>query len=385
MEIYEKRRDLARSLDSATSVLATLDRIVLTAFHVVLLFIAMAIFDMNIMEMWFTVSSVLLAFAFMFGNSVKVLFESIIFIFIVHSFDIGDNILINGERHVVRNISIMNTETTKWNGQVIYYPNTVLNTAPLVNLTRTKHLTDEQTWVVDIHTSARVFEALPLYLHAFQMSHAEDFLDCTPRIYSHADDPLKIKLTVYYEYSFNGLPPARAGKARDKLGLAMRKFLIDNGVVYKQQPLPVEILSGPGGTMTMGPPPPPPPSGGGGGGGGGGRNSSAGPSSKTASKTTTPARELFAAPAPAAPASTASTTPTSSATTPPVAPAPVPPVPPKAEPEIAPPPAHAAASSFLDLATSATAAQVATAKFHAAVAAAREDRDEWQQERSAGE
>jgi hypothetical protein len=28
---------------------------------------------------------------------------------------------------------------------------------------------------------------------------------------------------------------------------------------------------------------------------------------------------------------------------------------------------------------------VATAKFHAAVAAAREDRDEWQQERSAGE
>ena len=385
MEIYEKRRDLARSLDSATSVLATLDRIVLTAFHVVLLFIAMAIFDMNIMEMWFTVSSVLLAFAFMFGNSVKVLFESIIFIFIVHSFDIGDNILINGERHVVRNISIMNTETTKWNGQVIYYPNTVLNTAPLVNLTRTKHLTDEQTWVVDIHTSARVFEALPLYLHAFQMSHAEDFLDCTPRIYSHADDPLKIKLTVYYEYSFNGLPPARAGKARDKLGLAMRKFLIDNGVVYKQQPLPVEILSGPGGTMTMGPPPPPPPSGGGGGGGGGGRNSSAGPSSKTASKTTTPARELFAAPAPAAPASTASTAPTSSATTPPVAPAPVPPVPPKAEPEIAPPPAHAAASSFLDLATSATAAQVATAKFHAAVAAAREDRDEWQQERSAGE
>ena len=383
MEIYEKRRDLARSLDSATSVLATLDRIVLTTFHVVLLFIAMAIFDMNIMEMWFTVSSVLLAFAFMFGNSVKVLFESIIFIFIVHSFDIGDNILINGERHVVRNISIMNTETTKWNGQVIYYPNTVLNTAPLVNLTRTKHLTDEQTWVVDIHTSARVFEALPLYLHAFQMSHAEDFLDCTPRIYSHADDPLKIKLTVYYEYSFNGLPPERAGKARDKLGLAMRKFLIDNGVVYKQQPLPVEILSGPGGTMTMGPPPPPP-SGGGGGGGGGG-NSSAGPSSKTASKTTTPARELFAAPAPAAPASTASTAPTSSATTPPVAPAPVPPVPPKAEPEIAPPPAHAAASSFLDLATSATAAQVATAKFHAAVAAAREDRDEWQQERSAGE
>ena len=110
--------------------------------------------------------------------------------------------MINGERHVVRNISIMNTETTKWNGQVIYYPNTVLNTAPLVNLTRTKHLTDEQTWVVDIHTSARVFEALPLYLHAFQMSHAEDFLDCTPRIYSHADDPLKIKLTVYYEYSF---------------------------------------------------------------------------------------------------------------------------------------------------------------------------------------
>ena len=107
-----------------------------------------------------------------------------------------------------------------------------------------KKFTDEQTWVVDIATPAHVLEAMPLYFHKWAMDHAEDFHEITPRIYSHAHDPVKIKITLYYEYTFNGLPPSRAGNARDQLGLAMRKFLLDNNVVYRQQTLPVEIING---------------------------------------------------------------------------------------------------------------------------------------------
>jgi small-conductance mechanosensitive channel len=246
-QIYERRRDLARSLASTNSVLATLESITLSALYVVLVFVVLGIFDQNILEMWFTVSSMFLAFVFMFGNSIRQLFESVIFIFIIHPFDVGDAVLINGVRHKIQNISILTTETTKWNGHVIYYPNSVLNANPMINLTRTKSYTDEQTWVVDLHTPQRVFEALPMYLEAYAKDHAEDYVEITPRIYSHADDPMKIKITVFYQYTFNGLPPERSGTARDRLGLHMRKFLVDNGVVYRQQVLPVELVQGDGG------------------------------------------------------------------------------------------------------------------------------------------
>ena len=242
VEIYERRRDLAKSLASTTSVLATLETITLSALYVVLVFVVLGIFDQNILEMWFTVSSMFLAFVFMFGNSIRQLFESVIFIFVIHPFDVGDSVLIKGVRHKIQNISILTTETTKWNGQVIYYPNSVLNSNPMINLSRTKTYTDEQTWVVDLHTPQRVFESLPMYLEAYAKDHSDDYIEIIPRIYSHAEDPMKIKITVFYMYTFNGLPPDRSGNARDRLGLHIRKFLVDNGVAYRQQVLPVELV-----------------------------------------------------------------------------------------------------------------------------------------------
>ena len=40
-------------------------------------------------------SSIVLAFAFMFGNSVKTVYESIIYLFVVHPFDVGDKIVVD--------------------------------------------------------------------------------------------------------------------------------------------------------------------------------------------------------------------------------------------------------------------------------------------------
>ena len=96
VEITAARRDLAKSLASTTSVLATLGGIILSALYFLLVFIVLGIFDQNIVEMWFTASPMLLAFVFMFGNSIKQLFESVIFIFVIHPFDVGDAVLIEG-------------------------------------------------------------------------------------------------------------------------------------------------------------------------------------------------------------------------------------------------------------------------------------------------
>ena len=40
-------------------------------------------------------SSIVLAFAFMFGNSVRTVYESIIYLFVVHPFDVGDKIIVD--------------------------------------------------------------------------------------------------------------------------------------------------------------------------------------------------------------------------------------------------------------------------------------------------
>lgn len=50
---------------------------------------------MNLEKTWLAFSSIVLAFAFVFGNSVKTVYEAIIYLFVVHPFDVGDKIIVD--------------------------------------------------------------------------------------------------------------------------------------------------------------------------------------------------------------------------------------------------------------------------------------------------
>ena len=53
--------------------------------------------QVNVGQVWVTFSSFLLAFAFVFGNSIRNIYEAVIFLFIVHPFDVGDALFVNGD------------------------------------------------------------------------------------------------------------------------------------------------------------------------------------------------------------------------------------------------------------------------------------------------
>lgn len=50
--------------------------------------------QVNFQHIWVTVGSLLVSFTFVFGNMFKTLFESVVFLFVVHPFDVGDMISI---------------------------------------------------------------------------------------------------------------------------------------------------------------------------------------------------------------------------------------------------------------------------------------------------
>jgi hypothetical protein len=57
-------------------------------------------------NMWITISSGILGFSFIFGNSIRTVFESCLTLFVVHPFDVGDTIFIEGGYHVVEEASL---------------------------------------------------------------------------------------------------------------------------------------------------------------------------------------------------------------------------------------------------------------------------------------
>lgn len=52
--------------------------------------------------MWISFSSMVVAFSFIFAKAISDMFMSVVFLFVVHPYDVGDGILIGGDMHFVR-------------------------------------------------------------------------------------------------------------------------------------------------------------------------------------------------------------------------------------------------------------------------------------------
>lgn len=54
--------------------------------------------QVDLSKAWLTFSSIVLAFAFIFGNSIRNMYEAVIFLFVVHPFDVGDVLLMGADQ-----------------------------------------------------------------------------------------------------------------------------------------------------------------------------------------------------------------------------------------------------------------------------------------------
>ena len=72
----------------------------------------------------------MLALTFVFGESLKSVFENSIYLFVAHAFDVGDHLQVAGEASSwrVKKIGLMNSTFLKANGDVLVVPNAKLRT-----------------------------------------------------------------------------------------------------------------------------------------------------------------------------------------------------------------------------------------------------------------
>ena len=57
--------------------------------------------QVDVTHLWTAVAAAIVAFSFVFKSAIATMFDSVVFLFVVHAFDVGDGILINGDLHKV--------------------------------------------------------------------------------------------------------------------------------------------------------------------------------------------------------------------------------------------------------------------------------------------
>ncbi|KAF9457510.1 Mechanosensitive ion channel-domain-containing protein [Collybia nuda] len=182
--IYRERKALVSSLKDASSVVAKLDAVLLAVAFVGIIFVCLLVFNReNTLASLVPLATIILGFSFIFGHSAQTLFESLIFIFSTHVFDVGDLVMIDDQVLYVMEFGLFSTTFRRVDGQEIIAPNALLASSKLVhNLRRSKSMWESTKLMISYSTPMEVVEQLRFRINAYITENNRDWSGCALNI-----------------------------------------------------------------------------------------------------------------------------------------------------------------------------------------------------------
>ncbi|TFK48756.1 hypothetical protein OE88DRAFT_1663898 [Heliocybe sulcata] len=178
--IYRERKALVSSLKDVGSIVAKLDAVLIAIALVVIFFICLLIFNRkDTLSSLVPLATIILGFSFIFGHSAQLLFESLIFIFSTHVFDVGDLVMIDDQPLFVREFGLFSTTFRRVDGQEIIAPNTLLTSAKLVhNMRRSNSMWETTNLMVSYDTPLEAIEQLRQRINNYIQQNNREWSGC---------------------------------------------------------------------------------------------------------------------------------------------------------------------------------------------------------------
>ncbi|KAF9192472.1 hypothetical protein BGZ51_005484 [Haplosporangium sp. Z 767] len=239
--VYKERKDLHTSLRDLSQAVGKLDAIFLTIVTVIWLLIILSIFGKDVVKNMLSIGSFLIALSFVFGNSLKILFENIVFLFITHPYDSGDLVSINGSDMYVREVGLNSTMFVTWDGKRMYYPNSIISQLPIHNVRRSPNMTDKIVINIDCYTpQSKIFE-LRARMRDYLIKESKEFLPDLEIQIQEMD--VKLKISMCIEHKGNWQDAGRRWARRTAFNYALKEAVEDLGIRYYALPQRIELYN----------------------------------------------------------------------------------------------------------------------------------------------
>ncbi|KIM68834.1 hypothetical protein SCLCIDRAFT_897769 [Scleroderma citrinum Foug A] len=175
--IYKERKALTASLKDVSSAVAKLDAVLVCIALLGILFACLLIFNRNnTLSSLVPLATIILGFSFIFGHSAQTLFESLIFIFSTHVFDVGDLVMIDDQYLFVKEFGLFSTTFRRVDGQEIIVPNSLLSGTKLVhNMRRSNSMWESTTIMISYSTPLEIIEQLKQRIQAYVANNSREW------------------------------------------------------------------------------------------------------------------------------------------------------------------------------------------------------------------
>ncbi|GAU26709.1 hypothetical protein TSUD_314860 [Trifolium subterraneum] len=241
LKVYQERRALAHALCDTKTAVKQLNKLVTVFLVVVTIVVWLLLMEIATTKVLVFLSSQLVLAAFMFGNTCKNIFEAIIFVFVMHPFDVGDRCVIDGVELLVEEMNILTTVFLKLNNEKLYYPNSVLATKPISNYYRSPNMGDSVEFSVDFTTPVEKIGALKEKVKRYMEKNPQYWHPNFGLVVKEIENVNKIKMGVYVTHTMNFQDFGEKNKRRSELVMEVKRIFEELNIRYNLIPQGVHI------------------------------------------------------------------------------------------------------------------------------------------------
>ncbi|KAF2613298.1 hypothetical protein F2Q70_00007335 [Brassica cretica] len=233
VKVYTSRKALAHSLNDTKTAVKQLNKLVTAILMVVTLVIWLLLLEVATTKVLLFFSTQMVALAFIIRNTCKNLFESIIFVFVMHPYDVGDRFVVDGVPMLVEEMNLLSTVFLKLDNEKVYYPNAVLATKPISNSFRSSDMSETVEFSIAFSTPISKKESLTQNPHHWSPIHTV--------VVKEIENMNKMKMALYSNHTITFQEYSERNIRRSEQALAIKKILDDLHIDYSLLPQHVHL------------------------------------------------------------------------------------------------------------------------------------------------
>ncbi|KAK3193139.1 hypothetical protein Dsin_024449 [Dipteronia sinensis] len=242
---FRERRALALTLNDTKTAVTKLHKIVNVIVAIIIIVISLQVLEITSSKFLLFASSQLFLVAFVFGNTCKTIFEDIIFLFIIHPFDVGDRCEVDGVQMVVEEMNVLTTVFLRYDNMKIIFPNSVLSQKPIHNYYRSPEMGDAVEFCVHIATPPEKIALIRQRITCYIENKKEHWYPNPIVILKDVEDLNKLRIAVWLSHKMNYHDILERWVRRALFVEEMVKYFRELDMQFRLLPIDINVCSMP--------------------------------------------------------------------------------------------------------------------------------------------
>ncbi|KAJ0243873.1 hypothetical protein HA466_0198620 [Hirschfeldia incana] len=241
VNIYTSRKALGHSLNDTKTAVRQVDKLITGVLSVVTFVIWLILLDIATTKFLVVMSSQFVGLAFMIGGTCKNIFESFVFVFVMHPYDVGDRCVIDGVALLVEEIDLLTTVFLKLDNEKVFYPNATLISKPISNFYRSPDMGDSILFSIAFSTPAAKIATLKEKVAEYLVQNPQNWYPEPLLMVKAIENVNKLNLNLLVTHTMNFQMFGEKNLRRTGLIIALKQILEEMEIDYTLLPQDVHL------------------------------------------------------------------------------------------------------------------------------------------------